>query len=160
MLKAAFKPDKPDDARPIKAEDFDTSVYTKAVQRAVSAAVLSTVRPQKFGVRVSSDVELCVWGGKLLIEERLTKAKRSVVLKLDLKNTRSSFSRPKTMAALKKAALSSGKNAMLSRAWHAMTFQKNPIFTSAARRRLTAGASSAMVRLAEGRAALPPVQHS
>ena len=128
VLKAASEPGKPDDARPVKAEDFDTSVYTKAVQRAVSDAVLNSVRPQQLGVRVSSGVELCIWGVKLWIEEKLTKAERSVVLKLDLKNAHNSFSRPKTMAALKKAALSSEKHAMLARAWHAMTFQKNPIY--------------------------------
>ena len=39
-----------------------------------------------------------------MIEEKLTKAERSVVLKLDLKNAHSSFSRPKTMAALQREA--------------------------------------------------------
>jgi len=32
------------------------------------------------------------------------------------------------MAALKKAALSSAKYAVLARAWHAMTFEMNPIY--------------------------------
>jgi len=59
LLKAASECAKPNDARPVKMEDIDTSAYTKTVQRAVSAAVLSTVRPQQLGVRVSSGVEWC-----------------------------------------------------------------------------------------------------
>ena len=161
LLKAASEPGKPDDARPVKAEDFDTdtSVYTKAVQRAVSDAVLNSVRLQQHGVRVSSGIELCIWGVKLWIEGRLTKAERSVVIKLDLKNAHNSFSRPKTMAALKKAALSSDKHAMLARAWHAMTFQKNPIYIRDPSEtngwRFLCDSEPA-----RGRAMLSPVQHS
>ena len=71
-----------------------------------------------FALRVSCTWltgELCIWGVKLRIEEKLTKAERSVMLKLDLKNAHNTFSRPKPMAALKKVALSSEKNATCSR---------------------------------------------
>jgi len=44
--------------------------------------------------------------------------RRSVLC--DLKSAHDSFSRPKTIAVLKEAALSSKKHAMLFRVWHAM----------------------------------------
>jgi len=51
-----------------------------------------------------------------------------VVLKFDSKYDHSSFSRPKAMEALKKAALFSEKHGVLARVWHSMAPQKTPIY--------------------------------
>ena len=117
------------DGRPVKAEDADTSSFTKSVQRDCTAAVLETVRPQQLGVKVSGGVETVVLGVKLWFEEQKHAcSRRAVALKLDIRNAHNSFSRPAAMAALKLAAATSDSHAMLARAWHAMTFQKNPIY--------------------------------
>jgi hypothetical protein len=48
------------DARPVKAEDFDCSAWTKAAQQLHMPAVMNIVTPQQLGVGVSGGVEVKV----------------------------------------------------------------------------------------------------
>ena len=53
------------DARPVKAEDSDTSSWSKALGRGLATAVKESVAPQQFGVGISGGVELYVQGVKI-----------------------------------------------------------------------------------------------
>jgi hypothetical protein len=57
--------DDPVDARPVKAEDTDTSMWVKALGRSQAQLVSATVLPQQLGVGISSGVQLQVLGLKL-----------------------------------------------------------------------------------------------
>ena len=51
-------PSRSPDARPVKAEDLDTSLYCKALARDLTPAVKEVVIPQQLGVGVRGGVEL------------------------------------------------------------------------------------------------------
>ena len=50
------------DTRPVKAEDFDTSAWTKALARTVSSTVRDTAQPSQLGVGVSGGGRPSCWG--------------------------------------------------------------------------------------------------
>jgi len=81
------------DARPVKAEDSDTSVWCKALQRAVTDRVRATVIPQQLGVGISSGVQLYTTGLKLKYEEAKTLDLSRILLTIDIENGHNSFDR-------------------------------------------------------------------
>jgi uncharacterized protein (UPF0216 family) len=59
------------DARPVKAEDFDSSAWTKAAQQLHTPAVIDIATLQQLGVGVSGRVEVKVWGLKIWYEKNM-----------------------------------------------------------------------------------------
>ena len=116
------------DARPVKAEDPDTGAWTRALARKAASAVRDTAHPQQLGAGVSGGAETLVLGLRLWFEQQVANGMTAVAVSVDLKNALNSFSRTKCMEALRAAATKIPALWPLVVAWHAMTFQKNPIY--------------------------------
>ena len=92
------------DARPVKAEDSDTSAWCKALGRVCTLAVQEYVAPQQFGVGVSGGVELYVHGFKILYEEAVRNNEEVVIVPIDIKNAHNDFPRQLAQVELIAAA--------------------------------------------------------
>ena len=88
-------PGEPFDARPTKAEDIDTALWCKAIQRLHTPkpkpgeaidGIRKHLQPQQLSVGVSGGCQILVLGLKLKIEEAISKGLRRVLVSLDLKN--------------------------------------------------------------------------
>jgi hypothetical protein len=88
------------DARPVKAEDFDCSAWTKAAQQLHTPAVMDIVTPQQLGVGVSGGVEVKVLGLKLWYEKNMALGNRAVAVALDISNAHNTFDREVSIEAL------------------------------------------------------------
>ena len=115
-------------ARLVKAEDFDTSTWAKALARTVASTVCDTVQPQQLGVGASGGVEIIVLGLKLWFEQQVADGVTAVADSVDLEYAHNFYSRTNFMEALKAAATKTPALWPIVVAWHAMTFQKNPIY--------------------------------
>ena len=92
------------DARPIKAEDQDTSAWCKALARTTAPATLSKVAPQQLGVGVSGGVDLYVIGYKMKYEEAVSNGIPRVIVATDQENCNNSFPRQTAVGVLIEAA--------------------------------------------------------
>ena len=86
-------PDHAVDARPVKAEDTDTSIWVKALGRAQAPIVRSVVLPQQLGVGVSGGVQLQAIGLNLKFDEAQRNNRSMVIVVSDIENAHNSFSR-------------------------------------------------------------------
>jgi hypothetical protein len=77
---------------------------------------------------VSGGVEVKVWGLKLWYEKNMALGNRAVAVALDISNAHNTFDREASIEALNSFADAYGSLRSLPRAWHALTFQKDPIF--------------------------------
>jgi hypothetical protein len=69
LCKKAMVPGEMPDARPVKAEDFDCSAWTKAAQQLHTPAVMDIVKPQQLDIGVSGGVVVKNFGLKLWYEK-------------------------------------------------------------------------------------------
>ena len=92
------------DARPVKAEDSDTSAWCKALGRVSTPAVQEKVAPQQLGVGVSGGVELYVHGFKILYEVAVRSGMEVVIVAIDIKNAHNDFPRQAAQVELIAAA--------------------------------------------------------
>ena len=67
-------------------------------------------------------------GPQDLVREKYGAWNRAVALALDISNAHNTFDREASIEALSSFADADGGLRSLPRAWHAITFQKNPIF--------------------------------
>ena len=116
------------DARPVKAEDSDTSLWCKALASISKGPVLDQVKPQQFGVGVSGGVELYIKGLKFKFETAVTNGVELVFDKADLKNAHNSFPRDLTQARLIEVARSNPKLIPLAVASESILRAGNPIY--------------------------------
>ena len=79
-------------------------------------------------VGVSGGVEVKVWGLTLWYEKNMALGNRAVAVALDISNAHNTFDREASIEALSSFADADGGLRSLPRAWHALTFQKYPIF--------------------------------
>lgn len=120
------------DARPVNAEDSDTSVWCKSLQRAITPNVRSAVSPQQLGVGVSGGVELFTLGLKLKYEEAVRLGLNRVICKIDLKNAHNSFSRKKVNEKMVLAVANDPTLAPLLLSLQATIGSPTPIYTRTA----------------------------
>ena len=80
--------------RALKAEDFDTSAWTKALARSVASTVRDTVQPQQLGV--SGGVGTLDLGLMLCFVQQIANGVTAVAVSVDLKNAHNSFSQPRS----------------------------------------------------------------
>jgi uncharacterized short protein YbdD (DUF466 family) len=116
------------DARPVKAEDFDASAWTKAAQQRLTPALMQVLTPKQLGVGVSGGVELMAWGLKMWHEKCISRGIRAVAVSLDIANAHNTFYRESSIEALNSMADVDETLQPLPRASHSLVFQKNEIF--------------------------------
>ena len=124
------------DARPTKAEDIDTSLWCKALQRDLTKEVLKDggpLAPQQLSVGVKGTCNILVLGLKLKIEEAMKLGHCKVLVSLDLKNAHNAFNRRKAQEALETAAAADPRLRPLVFAHHAISSQYNPIYVRSSR---------------------------
>ena len=92
------------DARPVKAENGDTSSWCKALGRASTPAVQEKVAPQQLGVGVSGGVELYVHGFKIKYEVAVRDGVEVFIVAIDIKNAHNDFPRQEAQVELIAAA--------------------------------------------------------
>jgi hypothetical protein len=105
LNKAAPVAGTPPDARPVKAEDSDTSAFCKTIARSTATPVKEAVSPQQLGIGVSSGIELFTLGLKLVLEEATRKAEDLVIVELDISNAHNDFPRHIALQKIITAAL-------------------------------------------------------
>jgi hypothetical protein len=81
------------DARPVKAEDSDTSLWCKALARFTEVPVRNEVIPQQLGAGVSGGQDLYVHGGNMKAEKATLVGDPLVMIAVDVKNAHNSFDR-------------------------------------------------------------------
>ena len=81
------------DARPTKAEDCDTSVWSAALQKELCSAVRDKVTPEQLGVGVSGGCEAHALCPKLEISEATRNGKLIASATIDIANAHNEFAR-------------------------------------------------------------------
>jgi hypothetical protein len=89
---------------------------------------MDIVTPQQLGAGMSGGVEVKVRGLKIWYEKNMALGNRPVAVALDISNAHKTSDREASIEALSSFAGVDGGLRSLSRAWHAITFQKNPVF--------------------------------
>ena len=129
------------DARPTKAEDIDTALWCKALQRfhtpkpkpgGAIDGIRKHLQPQQLPVGVSGGCQILVLGPKLKIEEATSKSLRRALVSLDLKNAHNTFNRRKAQEALETLAATDPSLRPLILAHHAISSQFNPVYVRSA----------------------------
>jgi hypothetical protein len=128
LNKSAPVSDQVPDARPVKAEDSDTSMWCKALARFQEAYVRNVVIPQQLGVGVAGGQELYVHGFNLKIEKATKDGRLLVVITVDIKNAHNSFDRIMTQEMLIEKAKSDAGLIPLAVAHESIACAANPIF--------------------------------
>jgi len=116
------------DARPVKAEDSDTSLWCKALASLTKGPVLEQVKPQQFGVGVSGGVEFYIHGFRIKFELAVINGVVQVIIKIDLVNAHNSFPRDLTQARLIELARSDPNLIPLAVASESILRAGNPIY--------------------------------
>ena len=86
-------PSRSPDARPVKAEDLDTSLFCKALARDLTPAVKEVVIPQQLGVGVRGGVELVAVGLKIEYTNAVAKNVVEVFAQEDVENAHNEYDR-------------------------------------------------------------------
>ena len=128
LNKAEPNPSSEPDARPVKAEDTDTSTWCKALGRQCTSAVTDLVKPQQLGVGISGGVEMLVHGFRIKFEEAEFVGKREVFVAIDIKNAHNSFPRDKAQAQVIEAAHKDPRLIPLAIASESTLRAANPIY--------------------------------
>ena len=81
------------DARPVKAEDFDTSSWCQAFARKLAPIVAEHTGPQQLGIGVRGGIELYIHGLKIHYEIAVRDGVEVVFIKIDVVNAHNSFPR-------------------------------------------------------------------
>ena len=128
LNKKAPEPNATPDARPVKAEDSDTSLWCKALASITKGPVLEQVKPQQFGVGVSGGVEFYIHGFRIKFEIAVINGVVQVIVKIDLVNAHNSFPRDLTQARLIELARSDPNLIPLAVASESILRAGNPIY--------------------------------
>jgi hypothetical protein len=82
------------DARPVKAEDFDTSSWCQAFAREIALIVVGHIGPQQLGIGVPGGIELYVHDGlKIKFELAVRDGVEVVLVTIDVNNAHNSTPR-------------------------------------------------------------------
>ena len=128
LNKATPVPEIMPDARPVKAEDSDTSLWCKALARITEGSVRSEVIPQQLGVGVKGGQELYVHGANIKAQKATDDGVPLVIIAVDVKNAHNSFDRVLTQKALIEKASSNPGLIPLAVAHESIACAVNPIF--------------------------------
>mmetsp|Transcript_44298 Transcript_44298/g.56727 ORF Transcript_44298/g.56727 Transcript_44298/m.56727 type:complete len:604 (+) Transcript_44298:1667-3478(+) len=104
LLTPLFKNETGSDARPTKAEDTDTALWSKAVQLHSVEPLCEHLKPQQMGVGVKGGVETLVLGLAISREVACNNGEDHIIMALDLKNAHNEYDRVEAQAEIEKAA--------------------------------------------------------
>lgn len=88
------------EARPVKAEDADTSIFCRALSKSMTTVVNSIVTPQQLAIGVENGIQLYITGINLKLEEADRLNQRLSVVSLDIRNAHNEFNRKSMIAQL------------------------------------------------------------
>ena len=128
LNKSAPVPDQTPDARPVKAEDSDTSLWCKSLARFTELSVRNEVVPQQLGVGVSGGLDLYVHGGNMKAERATSTGEKLVMIAVDIKNAHNSFDRVLTQTTLIEKAQLNSRLIPLAVAHESIACAANPIY--------------------------------
>ena len=129
-------PDK-DEARPVKAEDFDVAAWTKASAHSSKKAVGRLVQPQQLAIGVAGGVEMIIISFKLMLELVVKHGGGDIVIiAIDIINAHNSYDRRKANLAVQAAARQDKDLESFATALNATTCTKPP-YTCAPTKRPT-----------------------
>jgi hypothetical protein len=117
------------DARPVKAEDTDTSVWVKTLARSQTPFVRNRVTPQQLGVGIRGGVQLQAIGLKLKYDEAVRLQLPRVLVVSDIKNAHNSFDRTKCRSNIFAAVSEDPSLSPLLLGLQATLSQPIPIYT-------------------------------
>ena len=88
------------EARPVKAEDADTSIFCRALSKSMTQAVRAIVAPQQLAIGVENGIQLYITGINLKLEEATRNNKQLSIVSLDIRNAHNEFNRKSMMTEL------------------------------------------------------------
>jgi hypothetical protein len=115
------------DARPVKAEDADTSSFCKALNKLVTSAAKKQLIPQQLGIGVSGGINITTIGLSMKYEEAKG-VRDDVLIPIDISNAHNAFPQRPAFATLVEMALVDGALIPLVVAMRATLWAHNDIY--------------------------------
>jgi len=116
------------DARPVKAEDFDTSSWCQAFARKIAPIVVGHIGPQQLGIGVPGGIELYIHGLKIKFELAVRDGVEVVLVTIDVNNAHNSTPRALAQKNLIDRARADSRLIPLAVAGESTLRAHNPIY--------------------------------
>lgn len=88
------------EARPVKAEDADTSIFCRALSKSMTESIRSIVTPQQLAIGVDNGIQLYITGINLKLDEAARLNRPLSIVSLDVRNAHNEFNRKSMISEL------------------------------------------------------------